>query len=122
MVGGIAQETDDCQIKLDNPEILIKGNSATNNYGTGNGGGIFIKKGILYINSCTIEGNTASNNGGFAYILEGYIYMNGGSILSSFATNGGAIYMENGKFNMSSGSITNNTVTNKGRSNTCKDR
>lgn len=91
--GGISQEAGDCQVKLDNENILIKGNVAS-----GNGGGIFIEKGTLDVSACTIEENNAGNNGGGISLrverIGGDITVNmtGGIIRNNQATlNGGGI-------------------------------
>ena len=132
--GGISQEAGDCQVKLDNENILIKGNIAT-----GNGGGIFIEKGTLDISACTIEENTAGNNGGGIELrverIGGDITVNmsGGIIRNNSATvNGGGIDIfadytfsendtsedENGKndvvVNFNTGILNGNTATGNG--------
>lgn len=92
--GGISQEDGDCAIKLDNDGIFISGNMARG----GNGGGIFIEKGVLNFNKGTITNNNAGLKGGglslYVSRIEGDITfnMNGGTLSNNVAgTDGGGI-------------------------------
>jgi len=96
--GGISQEAGDCQIQLDNENILIKGNKANGVSNNGNGGGLFVEKGTLNISACTIIENSADNNGGsIALRVERIggdvtVNMTGGIIRDNTANaNGGGI-------------------------------
>lgn len=89
--GGISQEDGDCAIKLDNEGILISENTSRE----GNGGGLFIEKGVLNISKGTITNNTAGSNGGGIAL---YVSRVGGDIT----------------VNMTGGYITKNTATVSG--------
>lgn len=96
--GGISQEAGDCQIQLDNKDILIKGNKAIGSSNNGNGGGLFIEKGVLNIIAGEIIGNSATNNGGGIALrvsrIGGDITVNmtGGTLEDNEAgVNGGAL-------------------------------
>lgn len=82
-----------------------------------NGGAIYVEKGSLTINSSNIKGNTASY-GGAIYITGGETVINGeiGSEgQPNTAPNGGAVYMTGGSLKVSNGgSLGNNTATNGG--------
>lgn len=96
--GGISQEAGDCQIELDNENILIQGNRAKGYTNNGNGGGLFIEKGILNLSAGSIIGNSATNNGGGIALRVSRIggditvNMNGGYLEENTASvNGGAL-------------------------------
>lgn len=112
--GGISQEDGDCAIKLDNDGIFISGNTARG----GNGGGIFIEKGVLNFNKGTITNNIAGLKGGglslYVSRIEGDITvnMNGGSLTSNTAgTDGGGIDVF-ADHNLSSDGTKNDVVLN----------
>ncbi len=144
--GGISQEAGKCIMNLDHSGISITGNTAngmivstTNGQiqNEGNGGGLFIEKGELTINSGTISDNIATGcGGGMAIHLEriagdASVIINGGTIQNNEATkgNGGAISMRaqiettanddaNNKndivFKLESGTVSNNKAVNGG--------
>lgn len=103
--GGISQEAGDCRLELSNENILISGNVARNvsaegsdgSGGAGNGGGLFIEKGILNFSSGTIRDNTAAGKGGGLSMcvkrINGNVTVNmtGGNIINntSGSTGGG---------------------------------
>lgn len=104
--GGISQEAGDCQIELSNENILISGNVArtvdtdddAGDGGPGNGGGLFIEKGILNFSAGTIANNTATGRGGGISMcvkrIGGDIVVNmtGGNIINNAAgSTGGGI-------------------------------
>ena len=97
---------------------LVQGNSGKNR-----GGGIFLKRGTLTIESGMISQNVSTGdpgNGAGIYQLGGSVNMSGGSIESNtsaaeyqneykeFCYRGAGVYQEGGSFTLSRGSIANN--------------
>lgn len=85
---------------------------------SGVGGGIYIDKGTLVIDSGLIADNTA-NNGGGVFVANGTFVMKGGAIKSNTAQHGGGVFVNNNSstnshttFKLSGGSISNNTALN----------
>lgn len=71
--GGISQEAGECSMELSSEGITIENNTAIGcyeeildgyKYTEGNGGGLFIEKGILTISGGKITGNKANGSGG----------------------------------------------------------
>lgn len=90
--GGLSQEQGACSMQLASANIQIKGNiahgynSQSGTVNSGNGGGIFIEKGILTISEGTIQGNVATGRGGGASL---YVYRICGDITANIS--GGTI-------------------------------
>lgn len=136
--GGISQEAGVCELTLDNPNILISGNTAHGAYVTsaeygvkdvGYGGGLFIEKGELDIKAATIKDNTATGGGGGIalrvqrIIGDINVIIEGGSIINNVAgKSGGGLDLfadctkntiEEGGSGNQSGSDIGGTVMNK---------
>ncbi len=99
--GGVSQEEGYCEMSISSNNVFITNNRALGqrheNKTLGNGGGIFIEKGILTMDAGLIDNNTCTNHGGGVAM---YVHR----ITSD----------DKVKFNMSGGKITSNTAGGSG--------
>lgn len=97
--GGLSQEAGECRMTIADDGIRIEHNQAVGGTGVaGNGGGVFIEKGILNISAGMISDNSATGNGGGVSLrtqrISGDMTVNitGGSIVRNTAgLNGGGL-------------------------------
>lgn len=115
--GGIHYSGNNLNAKLTITNSRIQGNEVTRE-----GGGIFILKGTVELNNCTLEGNIASryNNtgsvrGGGVCVYDGALIMDGSTITNNQCYHqGGGVYVYSGKTMQIKGDvqIIGNTSTN----------
>lgn len=108
-----------------NGVITLNGGSGVitgGNNPSGDGGGIYLGSGAIFImNGGTITNCTAANGGGIYAVGPSYnnnndgFELNGVNITGNSASgNGGGICVDNGEINISGGSINNNTASGNG--------
>ncbi len=78
------------------------------------GGGIY-NSGILFINNCTIQKNTANRHGGGIYnTADGNVTITNSNVYNNTATNDGGGILNNGNLTLSNSNIYNNTAHDGG--------
>ncbi len=82
---------------------------------TGNGGGICVVDGEVYVNGGYTEHNTAGQDGGGISVVGGKMYVNGGYTEHNTASqSGGGISVTDGYVEVASGTINHNTADQNG--------